>query len=86
MCAARDEGDVGSRLRQRRAKSATNPAGTDNRNTHGVFLRFNGQVIEARHPPLTGGGLAPAYRMQLRGKRQSRKSAGLLAAPGTELR
>ena len=34
MRAARDEGDVGARLRQRRAESPTDPAGADNRNTH----------------------------------------------------
>ena len=35
MRAARDEGDIGARLRQRRAESPTDPAGADNRNTHG---------------------------------------------------
>jgi hypothetical protein len=34
MRAARDEGDIGARLRQRRAESPTDPAGADNRNTH----------------------------------------------------
>ena len=34
MGAARDEGDIGARFRQRRAESATDPAGADNRNTH----------------------------------------------------
>ena len=48
MRAARDEGDVGARLGQRRAKPASDAAGADNRNTHGVFLtRFVGWVSEA---------------------------------------
>ena len=38
MRAARDEGDVGARLGQRRTKSAPDAAGADNRNTHGIFL------------------------------------------------
>ena len=37
MGAARDEGDVGARLRQRRAKSAANSAGADNRDTHQIL-------------------------------------------------
>ena len=39
MRAARHEGDVGARLRQRRAKSTADPAGADNRNTHGCSPR-----------------------------------------------
>jgi hypothetical protein len=34
MRAARDEGDVGSRLGQRRTKPAPNASSADNRNTH----------------------------------------------------
>jgi hypothetical protein len=34
MRAARDEGDVGPRLGQRRTKPASNASGADNRNTH----------------------------------------------------
>ena len=37
MRAARDEGDIRARLRQRRAKAAANAAGSDYRNTHGIF-------------------------------------------------
>jgi hypothetical protein len=37
MHAARDEGDIRARLRQRRPKPTSNAAGADNRNTHGIF-------------------------------------------------
>jgi hypothetical protein len=36
MGAACDEDDVGAGLGQRRAKSASNATGADNRNTHGI--------------------------------------------------
>ena len=38
MRAARDEGDIGAGLRQRRTKAPSDPAGADNRNPHEVFL------------------------------------------------
>jgi hypothetical protein len=38
MGAARDEDDVGTGLGQRRAESASDATGADNRNTHGVSL------------------------------------------------
>ena len=38
MGAACDEADIGAGLGQRRAESASNAPGADNRNTHGVFL------------------------------------------------
>jgi hypothetical protein len=38
MGAACDEGDVGTGLCQRRTESASNAAGADNRNTHGIPL------------------------------------------------
>jgi hypothetical protein len=38
MCAARDEGNVGPRLGQRRTKPASNASGADNRNTHEFSL------------------------------------------------
>src|SRR3981081_1407609 len=36
MGAARNEGDIGARLGQCRAESTTDPAGADNRDTHGI--------------------------------------------------
>jgi hypothetical protein len=41
MGAAREEGDIGPRLGQRRAKSPTDAAGADNRNTHGCSPQLN---------------------------------------------
>ncbi len=35
--AARDKGDIGACLGQRRAESATDPAGADDRNAHGFL-------------------------------------------------
>jgi hypothetical protein len=36
MGAARDESDIGTRFGQRRAEPASDAAGADNRNTHGI--------------------------------------------------
>jgi hypothetical protein len=41
MGAARDEGDIGPCLAQRRAESPTDPAGADNRNTHEFSPHLN---------------------------------------------
>jgi hypothetical protein len=38
MGAARDEGDIGTRLGQRHAETTSDAAGADNRNTHGISL------------------------------------------------
>jgi hypothetical protein len=38
MGAACDEDDIGPGLGQRRAESASNATGADNRNTHGISL------------------------------------------------
>jgi hypothetical protein len=40
MGAACDEGDIAARFRQRRAESTADPAGADNRNTHGFSPRL----------------------------------------------
>ena len=54
MGAARDEGDVGARLGQCRAKSAADSAGADNRNTH-EFLRLTAYRLHS--DPVQGAEL-----------------------------
>jgi hypothetical protein len=54
MRAARDEGDIGARFRQRRAKSPADPSGADNRNPHEIPPRLKKSLSDPRQDGAAG--------------------------------
>ena len=64
MGAARDEGDLGARLGQRRAKSASDAAGADNRNTHGISLQIDMMLATTTRPLVQARIVRPAGSMR----------------------
>ena len=64
MRAARHEGDVGARFRQRHAKSTADPAGADHRNPHGCSPELFGLSDPVQRAELVAVGIAQISKIE----------------------